>query len=91
MASNHKPYRTRLRAWREEAGFSLADAAKRLGVSKATLGPIELGRLLPTSAMAARIESKFGESITALLKPAPRGGVPSLSGEDALSRDSRSG
>lgn len=78
MASNHKNVRTRLRLWRQEAGLSLADAAKKLGVSKASLGPIEVGRLRPTRAMAGRIEGKFGEPIAELLKPTPRGTVPRL-------------
>jgi len=76
--NTHKKTRTRLRAWREETGRTLAEAAEELGVSKATLGPIEQGRLRPTALITSRLESKFGEPITALLKRAPRGAVPRL-------------
>ena len=88
MQSNHKHHRNRLRAWREEAGLTLADAAKKLGLSTATLGPIESGRLQPTRLMAGRLETCFGESIDDLLKPVPRGSVPRLFA-DAVKQDAK--
>lgn len=86
MHSNQKNTRTRLRTWREEAGLTLAGAANKLGISKATLGPIELGRLRPSRPIAKRIEAHFGESISNLLKAAPRGAVPRLVA-DAANQD----
>jgi transcriptional regulator with XRE-family HTH domain len=78
MGSNHKKTRTRLRAWREDAGLTLTQAASALQVSAATLGPIELGRLVPSPVIAGRLEAAFGEPAEALLRSAPRGTLPRL-------------
>jgi transcriptional regulator with XRE-family HTH domain len=86
MSSNQK-IRTRLRSWREEAGLTLAEAAKELGFSKATLGPIEGGRLRPTRLVALRLEAHFGEPIGDLLKPAPKGAVPKLLRSDSVNQN----
>lgn len=88
--NTHKNRRTRLRAWREDAGLSLTQAAAELGMSPATLGPIEVGRLRPTRAMAGRLEERFGEPIAELLKSAPRGVVSRLISADSKVRDARS-
>jgi transcriptional regulator with XRE-family HTH domain len=87
MSITHKTVRTRLRAWREASGLSLSQAAERLQMSPATLGPVELGRLAPSQAIAARLEAKFGEPVTALLRATPRGVMPRLIEADAETRN----
>lgn len=70
-------------------GLSLAQAAAEIGMSAATLGPIELGRLRPTRSMAGRLESRFGEPIADLLRLAPRGAVPRLIPSDEERRNAK--
>ena len=67
--------------------LTLSEAAKKLGLSKATLSPIEVGRLRPSRSIALRLEAHFGEPITQLLKSVPKGAVPRLLHADSLERD----
>jgi transcriptional regulator with XRE-family HTH domain len=86
-SKNHNIFRTRLRAWREKAGLSLSAAAAELGFSRATLGPVELGRLDPTPFIAARLEQRFGEPVAALLKPVTERALPRLLDADLVERN----
>jgi transcriptional regulator with XRE-family HTH domain len=45
----------RIRAWREEAGLSLADLSVRSGVSRSTIHKIETLRMVPTIAVLLRV------------------------------------
>lgn len=58
---------TNLRARREKEGASLTFYAARVGVSAATYGPIESGRMQPTGKVAKMLEDAFGEPVTTLL------------------------
>jgi transcriptional regulator with XRE-family HTH domain len=78
--NNHKARKTRLRAWREQQGLTLIEAARRLNISRATLGPVELGRLQPSRSVAQKLEAGFREPVAALLRPVPASrAVPKLS------------
>lgn len=65
----------RLRALRQERGWSLQQAAERCGVSKAMLGQIERAESSPTVALLWRIAGGFGCPLSALL-PDPGARVP---------------
>lgn len=53
----------RLRALRAERGWSQAQLALRLGVSRQTVNAIETGRYEPSLGLAFRIAALFGEAI----------------------------
>jgi transcriptional regulator with XRE-family HTH domain len=57
----------RLRAAREERGWSLGELANRSGISKATLSKIERMEASPTAGTLSRIGSAFGLTLAELL------------------------
>lgn len=57
----------RLRAAREERGWSLSELAKRAGVSKGMLSKIERMEASPTAGTLSRIGSAFGLTLAELL------------------------
>ncbi len=64
-----------LRVLRAERGWSQAELAARLGVSRQTVNAIEAGRYDPSLPLAFRIAATFGTTIEAVFEPdAP--GVP---------------
>lgn len=62
-----------LRACRAQRGWSQAELAARLGVSRQTVNSIETERYEPSLTLAFRIASLFETSIEALFTP---DGVP---------------
>ena len=60
-----------LRTMRAQRGWSQAELAERLGVSRQTVNSIETERYEPSLTLAFRIASLFGERIEALFTPAP--------------------
>lgn len=61
--------RNRLRALRAELGWSQADLAKRLGVSRQTVNAIETGRYDPSLPLAFAIGAVFQLPIEELFSP----------------------
>jgi transcriptional regulator with XRE-family HTH domain len=57
----------RLRAEREQRGWSLGGLAQRSGVSKAMLSRVERGEASPTAVILARIAAAFGETLAKFL------------------------
>jgi transcriptional regulator with XRE-family HTH domain len=90
MRSNHKNRRTRLRVWREAAGWNQRDAAAWFGMSHASYSAIESGRMEPSPAMAQRLEARFAEPASELLKRVPTGVLPKLRSDIAKNDDARS-
>ena len=68
----------RLRVLRAERGWSQAELAARLGVSRQTVNAIEAGRYDPSLPLAFQIAATFGMSIEAIFDPgdAPRSPRP---------------
>lgn len=64
--------KNRLPALRAERGWSQAELASRLGVSRQTVNAVETGRYDPSLPLAFAIARLFGESIEAIFKPEPR-------------------
>ena len=60
-----------LKRLRQQLGWSLAQAAKQTGVSKAMLGQIERGESSPTIATLWKIASGFDSSLSFFLEPKP--------------------
>ena len=60
-----------LRTMRAQRGWSQAELAERLGVSRPTVNSIETERYEPSLTLAFRIASLFGERIEALFTPDP--------------------
>jgi len=60
----------RLRVLRAERGWSQADLAYRLGVSRQTVNALETSRYDPRLALAFRIAQLFGQPIEAIFNPA---------------------
>jgi putative transcriptional regulator len=67
--------RNRLRVLRAERGWSQAELAARLGVSRQTVNAIEAGRYDPSLPLAFRIAATFGTTIEAVFEP-DSGGMP---------------
>jgi transcriptional regulator with XRE-family HTH domain len=57
----------RLRLERDSRGWSLADLAKRAGVSKATISKIERAEVSPTAVVLVRLASAFDLTLAGLL------------------------
>lgn len=55
--------KTRLRELRAERGWSQAELAERLGVSRQTVNSIETERYEPSLSLAFRIARLFGKTI----------------------------
>lgn len=61
----------RLRALRMERGWSQADLAGRLGVSRQTVNALEVGRYDPSLPLAFRIARLFARPIEGIFDPGP--------------------
>jgi len=66
--------RNRLPVLRAERGWSQADLAARLGVSRQTVNAIEKERYDPSLPLAFKLAEVFGTSIAQIFEP-DRGGV----------------
>ena len=66
----------RLRLERERRGWSLADAADRSGVSKATISKIERTEVSPTATVLVRLASAFDLTLAGLMLRAEQHGEP---------------
>lgn len=62
--------RNRLRVLRAERGWSQADLAERLSVSRQTVNALETGKSEPGLTLAFRIARLFGRSIEGVFEPA---------------------
>jgi putative transcriptional regulator len=60
--------KNRLRVLRAERGWSQADLAERLGVSRQTVNALETGRYDPSLPLAFRIARLFGDPIEAVFE-----------------------
>lgn len=60
---------SRVRALREQRGWSQAALAERLEVSRQTVNAIETGKYDPSLPLAFRIARLFGESIESIFQP----------------------
>lgn len=58
----------RLRALRAERGWSQADLAERLGVSRQTVNAVETERYEPSLSLAFKIARLFGQKIEAIFE-----------------------
>lgn len=63
----------RLRVLRAERGWSQAELAERLGVSRQTVNAIETGRYDPSLPLAFALARLFGEPIEKIFDPAGTG------------------
>ena len=60
----------RLRVLRAERGWSQADVAERVGVSRQTINFVETGRYDPSLPLAFKIARLFGKLIEEIFDPA---------------------
>jgi putative transcriptional regulator len=63
------PMNNHLRELRSEQGWSQADLAERLDVSRQTVNAIETGKYDPSLPLAFKIARLFGQSIEAIFVP----------------------
>lgn len=61
--------KNRLRVLRAESGWSQADLADRVGVSRQTINAIETGKYDPSLPLAFSLSRVFGLSIEAIFDP----------------------
>lgn len=61
----------RLKVLRAERGWSQADLAERLAISRQSVNAIETGRYDPSLPLAFRIAAVFGQPIEAIFSSAP--------------------
>ncbi len=59
----------RLRVLRAERGWSQADLADRLGVSRQTINALETGKYDPSLVLAFKIARLFGQPIEDIFRP----------------------
>lgn len=64
--------KNRLPELRAERGWSQADLAERLGVSRQTVNAVETGRYDPSLPLAFTIARLFAQPIERIFKPEPR-------------------
>jgi transcriptional regulator with XRE-family HTH domain len=82
----------RLRLERDGRGWSLADLAKRSGVSKATISKIERAEVSPTAVVLVRLASAFDLTLAGLmLRAESQGGRVSRAAEQPAWRDPATG
>ena len=62
--------RNRLRVLRAERGWSQAELARRLGVSRQTVNAIETEKYDPSLPLAFALARLFGQPIEAIFEPA---------------------
>ena len=60
--------KNRLKALRAERGWSQAELAERLDVSRQSVNAIEIGKYDPSLPLAFRIARLFGQSIEAIFQ-----------------------
>ena len=63
--------KNKLRELRGEHGWSQAELAERLDVSRQTVNAIETGKYDPSLPLAFRIARLFAQPIEAIFEPAP--------------------
>lgn len=72
---NRTAFTVMIRKAREEAGWSLKQAAAELGIARSSLNQLELGRFEPTLRVAVRLADVYGISLeemaTALVAALP--------------------
>jgi putative transcriptional regulator len=61
----------RLRVLRAERGWSQADLADRLKVSRQTINALETGKYDPSLVLAFKIAQLFGQPIEDIFRPTP--------------------
>jgi len=61
--------KNRLRVLRAEKGWSQADLAERLGVSRQAVNAIETGKHDPSLTLAFALADTFGQSIEDMFRP----------------------
>ncbi len=61
--------KNRLRVLRAERGWSQAELAQRLGVSRQTVNAIETGKYDPSLPLAFKIAELFGQPIESIFTP----------------------
>lgn len=69
----------RVRELRADRGWSQADLAERLDVSRQTVNAIETGKYDPSLPLAFKMARLFGLSIEAIFEPEPPVTPPSVS------------
>lgn len=89
------PLAARLRAEREERGWSIAELAERSGVSRAMISKVERAEASPTAALLGRLVSALGMTLSTLLARAEGdaggGGRVARAGEQPVWRDPETG
>lgn len=65
----------RLKVLRAERGWSQADLAERLGISRQSVNAIETGRYDPSLPLAFRIAAVFGQRIEAIFSAGAEDGT----------------
>lgn len=68
--------KNRLRILRAERGWSQAELAEKLDVSRQTVNAIETGRYDPSLPLAFAISRAFAQPIESIFEPARAGGAP---------------
>ncbi len=63
----------RLRAARETRGWTQADLAARIGVSRKTINTVENGVFVPSTVIALKLARAFGEPVERLFSLNDRG------------------
>jgi putative transcriptional regulator len=56
----------RVREWREQAGWSQGELARRLGVSRQTVNAVETDKYDPSLPLALRLAKLFGQPVDQL-------------------------
>jgi putative transcriptional regulator len=56
----------RVRFWREQAGWSQGELARRLGVSRQTVNAVETDKYDPSLPLALRLAKLFGQPVDQL-------------------------
>lgn len=81
----------RIRREREARGWSLADAAERSGVAKATISKIERAEVSPTAVVLVRLAAAFDLTLAGLLLRAEAGDRLSRSDDQPVWTDPETG
>lgn len=76
MVSSDLAVGAAVREAREAAGLSVADLAKRSGVSRAMIAKVERAEAQPTAVLLGRLSGALGLALSALVARAERGDAP---------------